>query len=137
MNLIASNYYFIFYYNSEIWHIPSNTHNSKKLMSASALPLKMCIGYYDQNMSFQTLHNTVKRATPPQVMIYKHALILHKVYNDEHMSHEWQSLFFNQSFNNRLPYTNCVENSNFKIGKNLIENRLTFFKGWHHFRVHL
>ena len=41
------------------------------------------------------------------------------------MSHKWQSLFFNQTFNNRALNANLVENSNFKIGKNLIENRFT------------
>ena len=59
-------------------------------------------------------------------MTYKHALLLHKVYNDEKMTHEWQSLFFNQSFNNRALNANFIDTSKYKIGKNLIENRLTF-----------
>ena len=45
------------------------------------------------------------------------------------MSHEWQSIFFNQTFNSRVPHTNFVDNSNFKIDKNLIENRLTLLIG--------
>ena len=42
------------------------------------------------------------------------------------MSPECQSLFFNQSFNNRVPFAYFIDSSNYKIGKNLIENRLTF-----------
>ena len=130
LKLITSNYYSILYYNSEVWHIPSNTCNSKKqLMSASALPLKMCIGYYDRNISFESLHSILNRANPHQVMTYNHALLLHKVYNDEKMSPEWQSLFFNQSFNNRTLTANFIDRSNYKIGKNLMENRLNLLNG--------
>ena len=126
LNLITSNYYSILYYNSEIWHIPSNTHNSKKqMMSASAALLKYCVRFYDRKISYITLHAIVKRATPSQIMIYKHALLLHKIYNDENSSQEWLSLFFNQTFNNRAMAANFIDNSKFKVGKNLIENRLT------------
>ena len=59
-------------------------------------------------------------------MMYKHSLFLHKIYNDELMSQEWLNLFFNQTFNRRKPFANFVDNSNFKVGKNLIEHRLTF-----------
>ena len=97
LNLIASNYYCILYYNSEIWHMPSNTHNSKKqLLSASALPLKLCTYNYDRNTSFLTLHKQLKRSTPNQIMLYKHALLLHKTYIDKSNSPEWPDLFLNQ-----------------------------------------
>ena len=94
-------------------------------MSASAAPLKYCVRFYDRNISYITLHAIVKRATPSQIMIYKHALLLHKIYNDENSSQEWLSLFFNQTFNNRAMAANFIDNSKFKVGKNLIENRLT------------
>ena len=123
LNLITSNYYFILYYNSEIWHIPSNTHNSKKqMMSASAAPIKCCARFYDRNISHKTLHTIVKRAIPSQIMYYKQALLLHKIYNDENSSHKWLSLFYNQTFNNRALATNFIDNSKYKIGKNLIES---------------
>ena len=126
LNLITSNYYSILYYNSEIWHIPSNTHNSKKqMLSASALPLKLCTYNYDRNISFQALHTLHKRATPPQIMAYKHALLLHKVYNDNSNSPEWLDLFANQTFNNRSRLANFIEINKYKIGKNLLCNRFT------------
>ena len=108
----------------EIWHSHSNTTNSKKqLLSASALPLKLCMFKYDRNTSFLTLHKLLKRATPHQFIFYKHALLLHKIYNDTTGSPEWLDLFMNQTFNNRSLHANFVDMSNFKIGKNIQSNR--------------
>ena len=46
LQLVTSNFYSIFYYNSEIWHLNSLKHNLKnKLLSASAKALKICIKY--------------------------------------------------------------------------------------------
>ena len=57
LRLITANYYSILYYNSEIWHLPSNTYNCKKqLLTASALPLKLCVYHFDQSISYDTLH---------------------------------------------------------------------------------
>ena len=84
LQVITSNYYSILYYNSEIWHIPTNTHRCKtQLMSASAAPLKLCNNYYDRSVSFIDLHKQNKRATPDKMMKYKHAIQLHKIYNCE------------------------------------------------------
>ena len=75
LKLITSNDYSILYFNSEIWHIPSNTHNSKKqLLSASAIPLKLCVYHYDRSISHLSLHTLCKRATPDQLMLFKHSL---------------------------------------------------------------
>ena len=95
----------------------------KQLLSASALPLKLCTLTFDRNTSFISLHKQLKRATPDQMMIYKHALLLHKTYNVESKSSEWLDLFMNQTFNNRILHANFLILSNFKIGKNLQSNR--------------
>ena len=89
-------------------------------MSASALPLKLCFKFYHQTISFQT---SPEQANPSPLMIYKHLFLLHKVYNDKTKSHEWHSLFFNQTFNNKTLNANFIDNSNFQNGKNLIQNR--------------
>ena len=126
LTLITSNYYSILYYNSEIWHIPSITSNSKKrLLSASSSPLKICTLNYDRNISYESLHKITKRATPTQILTYKHALLLHKTYNDDSISPEWVDLFTNQSFNNRSLNVHFVDNSNYRIGKNILSNRFT------------
>ena len=58
-------------------------------------------------------------------MKYKTALQLHKIYNDNSMSVEWQQLFFVQNFNERNQKAKFIDISQYKIGKNLITNRLT------------
>ena len=122
LQLITSNYYSVLYYNSEIWHIPSLSYQSKKyLLSASATP---CTKYVE-NMSFATLHYLNDRATPDNIIKYKTALQLHKIYNDNSMSVEWQQMFFVQNFNKRNHKAKFVDISKYKIGKNFITNRLT------------
>ena len=113
------------YYNSEIWHLPSLSNITKKqLLSASAQPLKMCTHNYDQSISFITLHTLNNRATPDKMIKYKTSLLLHKIVNNNDMSLEWQQLFFNQNFNQRNNRANFRDLSKYRIGKNLITNRL-------------
>jgi hypothetical protein len=122
--LLTSNYYSVLYYNSEIWHIPSLSVNSKKLiLSASARALKICTHNYNRFMSYATIHSINNRATPEKIMKYKTSLTLHKIYNTEKMPYEWQQLFLNQNFNNRNSKANFLDLSRFKFGKNLITNR--------------
>ena len=94
------------------------------MLSASALPLKICTPFFDRNTSFTMLHNQLGRATPEQLMNYKHALLLHKTYNDENCSPDWLDLFSNQSFNNRHSYANFIDMSNFKIGKKHLNQQI-------------
>ena len=123
-NFLTSNYFSVLYYNSEIWHSPSLSVNSKKyLFSASARALKLCTPNYDQSISHSTLHVINNQATPKNIMKYKTALMLHKLYNNTSMSFEWQQLFFNQNFNTRNNHTNFLDLSNYRIGKNLLTNR--------------
>ena len=124
LQLVTSNYFSILYYNSEIWHIPTLNANTKQsLLSASSSPLKICIREYDLTMSFAKLHSLAKRADPPHVMQYKHALQLFKVYNNSNSSFDWLSLFFNQNFNDRATTVKLFDTSRYKIGKNLLANR--------------
>ena len=78
--LITANFYSVLYYNSEIWHIPSlNPHSKQQLLLASANALKLCTQYYNDQISFEELHVLNKRATPTQIMQYKHSLLLYKL----------------------------------------------------------
>jgi hypothetical protein len=130
LQLITSNYYSILYYNSEIWQIPSNCYNSKRnLFSASATALKICTPSYDLNMSYQTLHEINKRATPAQIMNYKLSIQLFKTYNSESNTCEWLSLFFNQIFSPRCEYVNFFDLSTYKLGKNYLPNRFSILNG--------
>ena len=93
--------------------------------STSVLAGPGCIYNYDCNISHLTLHKLRKRATPDQMMFYKHTLLLYKIYNEESNSPEWLDLSLNQDFNNITEHTNFIDNR--KIGKNILNNKFNFF----------
>ena len=130
MKLITACYYSVLYYNAEVWLLPNLRPQSKqKMLSASAAPLKLITRYYESTMSFESLHRLNKWATPSKMTEFKHALLLHKTYNDESMSLDWTDLFFNQQFNNRSPQVKFFNNSKFKVGNNVLSNRLVILNG--------
>ena len=119
--MITSNYLSILYYNADVWLLPIlNPQLKQKLLSASAAPLKLCTRMYDRSMSFDTLHTLNKRATPKQFTTYRHAILLHKVYNDETTNQNRLDLFFNQQFNNRWETVKFMDTKNYKIGNNIL-----------------
>ena len=125
-SLVLSNYYSILFYNSQIWLIPSLSNVTKNiLLSSSAKPLKICYPHYHSFVSFELLHQALKRATPKAIIDYNHALLLHKTYNSVDQNKDWIDIHFNQSFNNRLNKVNFYDNSNNKQGKNILCNRFT------------
>jgi hypothetical protein len=124
--LLTANFYSILYYNSEIWHIPNLNPNSKQhLLAASAKALKLCDNTYSPFQSFIDLHRSHTRATPFQFSIYKHALLLFKLYNSNELSDDWVSLNFNQILTGRQLNFKIFSTNNFKIGSNLLCNRLS------------
>ena len=125
LNIITACYFSILYYNSEIWHLPQLSPAIKqKLLSASAAPLKLTTTNYHRMISYNLLHYLNKRATPDQMTKYKHALLLHKTYNDESISKNWTNLFFNQQFNSRHNFVQFCNASRYKVGNNILSNRL-------------
>ena len=124
--LLTSNFYSILYYNSEIWHIPSLNPNSKQLlMSASAKALRICVNDQSTIYSYIDMHKITNRATPSQILVYKHAILLYKLYNTINSTSDWVKLNFQQTLTSRqvnfkISQTNC-----YRIGLNLICNRLT------------
>ena len=80
-HIITSNFFSIMYYNSEIWHLPKlNSQVKLQLYRASASALKLCTPNYNCSMSYCELHTINKRATPEQLMKYKMALQLFKLF---------------------------------------------------------
>ena len=113
------------YYNADIWLLPTLSPQLKqKLLSASASALKISTRNYDRMVSFEQLHTLAARANPTQMTKYRHSLLLHKVYNDQTQSKDWLDMNQNQNFNGRLTRFKIIDCSNYKIGKNLICNRL-------------
>ena len=123
--LLTSNFYSVLYYNSEIWNLPSlNNHQKQKLLSASANALKICLTTVPQNTSYEVIHRLTKRANPVQMSNYKHAIQLYKLHNSTIMTDDWVSLNFQQNFNGRNDKLQIFNVSNYKVGQNLLVNRL-------------
>ena len=128
--MITSNYLSILYYNADVWLLPTlNPQLKQKLLSVSAAPLKLCTRMYDRSMSFNTLHTLNKRDTPKQFTTYRHAILLHKVYNDETTNQNRLDLFFNQQFNDRWETAKFFDTKNYKIGSNILSNRFIILNG--------
>ena len=126
LTLINANFYSILYYNSQIWLLPSLSRPAKQaLLSASATPLKLCCKMFHTLMSYIQLHKTINHPTPNDYTKYNHAILLHKIHNNQNHSKDWLDLNFNQNFNARCSKANLVDTSSNKTGKNLISNRLT------------
>ena len=64
------------------------------------------------------------RATPIQVMRYKLALCLHKLYNSDYNSIEFLSLNFKQVITGRQTKFKCFKDNNTKVGLNTLSNCL-------------
>ena len=108
--------------------IPSLHANLKKhLMSCSAEALKLLGNRNDLRISYELLHKMHGRATPAQMMTYKHSLLLFKIYNDTHQTDDWMDLNWNQTFNNRSTKVRLFDVSSIKIRKNILSNRMTLF----------
>jgi hypothetical protein len=125
VQLLTSNFYSRFYYGSEIWHIPTLNRNCKKmLLSASANALKLCNVFYDPSVSYIDLHTLHKRALPSKFCLYRHCLLLHKVFNDSIPKRDWIDLNFQMINTSRQISFEVQNHSVYKVGNNILSNRL-------------
>ena len=126
VQLLTSNFYSKLYYGAEIWHIPTLNQNCKKLLlSASANALKLCNTFYDPSVSYLELHRIHNRALPNNFCLYRHSLLLYKLFNNFSTSKDWLDLNFqivNTSRQVDLEIQNC---SVYRVGNNILSNRLS------------
>ena len=126
LTLITSNFYSILFYNSEIWYIPSlNPYLKNQIKSASANALKMCTPSYHRFMSFEKLHKINNRALPDQMMVYKHALMLFKLYQFRTPTIEWIELQYSQILTSRQTHFEVCFPTLYTVGKNILTTRLS------------
>ena len=125
-HLLTSNFFSILYYNSEIWHLKTlHYHLHTQIRTASANALKLCTPNYDFNMSYDTLHLINKRALPNQILVYKLALTLYKLYNHRLPQFEWINLNFDQIITSRQAFFEVLNAPHFRVGNNILVNRLS------------
>ena len=130
LQLITSNFYSILYYNSEIWHLQSlKTNLKQKLLSSSAMAIKMCLKFCTNDISFVRLHEMNNRALPEQFLLYRHALLLFKLINSPDHTCEWIHLNFNQIFTSRQITFMATKSNKKRVGLNAIANRVFILNG--------
>ena len=125
LQIVTSNFYSIFYYNSEIWHLQSLKSTLKqKLLSSSAKAIKACVKHCTREISFERIHEMYNRATPNRFLLYKHALCLFKMINSKPPnSLEWAALNFNQIFTSRQITFKSRHQNVKRVGLNALANR--------------
>ena len=126
LTLLTSNFYSILFYNSEVWHIPNLKPTLKQmLLSASANALKLSQNRPDVYESFINIHKSCNRAQPEQLITYKHAILLHKLYNNQQPQADWIDINVYQIFNPRRKHFKIMKNNTYLIGNNLLATRLS------------
>ena len=105
--------------------MPSLKCNLKsKILSSSAKAIKMCVKYCTNNLSFIRIHEAYNRATPENFLIYKHAIMLHKLYNSNTYTNEWVQLNYNQILTSRQINFISSKSNRTRVGLNALANRL-------------
>ena len=113
------------HYNSEIWCLPKlNSQVKLQLYRASASALKLCTPNYNWSMSYCELHTINKRATPEQLMKYKMALQLFKLFNGYEPILDWLSLNQHLVLTSRQHFFEITSHTNYKIGNNFLSDSL-------------
>ena len=126
IQLLTSNFYSVLYFGSEIWHIPSlNFHCKRMLISASANALKLCNPIFDPTISHVDLHKLHKRALPSKFCLYRHCLLLYKVFNNAIPKKDWLDLNFKIIHTSRQIYFEISSNPSYRVGNNILSNRLS------------
>ena len=79
----------------------------------------------------QILHSLFERKGwlfPQQMIVYKHAIVLHVLYNEKYTEKDWIALNFQQTINQRQAKFKILRVNNWRMGNNILTNLLhTFF----------
>ena len=73
--------------------------------------------------SFVNIHTECNRALPEQMILYKHAILLHKTYNQKIPEIEWIALNFQQLLTSRQTKFSTIKTNICKVGNNILANR--------------
>ena len=89
------------------------------LLAASSNALKLLNNKSDLRISYDQLHRLHNRALPLDMMKYRLAIQLFKIYNGYIINDDWMDMNMLQNFNARLNCVQISDLSNLKIGKTL------------------
>ena len=126
LQLLTSIFYSKLYYGSEVWQIPKlNVISRKQLKTASANALKLCEKIYDPFISYVDLHKKYSRALPNEFYLYRHSLILFKIFNQMIPENDWLELNSQIVCTGRQKLFEIRNLSTYKVGNNILSNRLS------------
>ena len=95
-------------------------------LSSSAKAIKACLKYCTNEYSYVKLHEMHNRAILEKYLLYKHALSLYKLTNEESPhSIEWVALNFNQILTSRQSTFKIAKVNLRRVGLNALSNRLS------------
>ena len=126
------------YYGSEVWHIPGRTAaQNKKLKLASANAIRSCDRTLTIFHTHTQIHSISNRALPDQMLNYKHAISMYKLFNTCQPDTEFINMNFQLNQNPRLNHVNFFSRQNYTSGMNILLNRLAHLndkieKSWLH-----
>ena len=102
---------------------------NKKLKLASANAIRSC----DKNLTiFNThtkIHTMANRALPDQILNYKHAITMFKLFKQCQPETEFVQINFQLNQNQRLNHANFFKRQNYEARKNILLNRLAHLNG--------
>ena len=81
------------------------------------------------DVSFIGIHEMCNRALPEIVLLYRHALLLHKLMNDHSHTCEWVHLNFNQILTPRQTTFMARKRNRKRVGLNAFANRVFVLHG--------
>ena len=99
------------------------------LLSASAKARKLSQRTPDIFESFINIHKSCNRASPEQMILYKHAILLHKLYNTHQPQSDWIELNLNQILTSSQSHFRIIRNNKYIVGHNLLSTRLAVLNG--------
>ena len=124
--LLTSLFYSKLYYGSEVWHLPSRSATqNKKLKFASANALRSCDNTMTIYNTHTEIHDNAKRALPDQMINYKQAITMYKLFHTCQPEQEFLHLNFQLNQNPRIQTVNFFTRQNYETGKNILLNRLS------------
>ena len=134
--LITSLFYSKLYYGSEVWHLPDRTTEQNKMIKfASANALRITTNNVTIYHNHTEIHTMTKRALPDQMIKYKHALMMYKLFRQCVPDNEFMHLNFQANLNQRNQHHTFLKTQNYNVGNNILLNRMcilnnTIPKSW-------
>ena len=114
--LITSLFYSKLYYGSEVWHLPERTAEQNKMIKfASANSLRTITKEITIYHSHTEIHQMTKRALPDQMIKYKHALMMYKLFRQCTPENEFIKLNFQANLNQRLQHHTFIKMQNYNV----------------------